>query len=156
MVSNEVAEPLTVIFNQSLRTGIAPSAWKYFNVTSVHKGGDKADPGNFHPILVVPIAAKVLERLIANQLRPYLESHHLLHDHQWAYYCGRSSDQILLFGVNKIVNALDCGSVVCAGFLDLKKAFDSLDHVTLLQRVQELGVHNVELQWFQNYLSNRY
>ena len=60
------------------------------------------------------------------------------------------------FAVDKIVNALDCGSVVCAAFLDLRKAFDSLDHVTLLHRIQELGVYNVELRWFQNYLSDRY
>ena len=104
----------------------------------------------------MPVAAKVLERLIADQFRLYLESRHLLHDHQGAYRCGRSSDQILLFAVDKIVNALDCGSVVCAAFLDLRKAFDSLDHVTLLHRIQELGVYNVELRWFQNYLSDRY
>lgn len=59
-----------------------------------------------------------------------------------------------MFAVDKIVNGLDCGSVVCTTFLDLRKAFDSLDNVTLLHRVQELGVHNVELQWFQNYFSN--
>ena len=156
MVVSEVAEPLTVIFNQSLRIGIVSSAWKYFNVTPVHTGGDKSNSGNFHPISVVPVAAKVLERLIANQLHSYLESRHLLHDHQGAYRCGRSSNQILLFAVDKMVNALDCGSVVCAAFLDLRKAFDSLDHVTLLHRISELGVHNVELQWFQNYLSNHF
>ena len=46
--------------------------------------------------------------------------------------------------------------MVCAAFLDTRKASDSLDHVTLLQRLQELGVHNTELRWFQNYLSDRY
>ena len=156
MVANEVAKPLTVIFNQSLQTGIVPSAWKLSNVTPIYKRGDKSDPGNFRPISVVPVAAKLLEKLIANQLRSYLESFHLLHDHQGAYRCGRSSDQILLFAVYKIVNALDSGSVVCAAFLDMRKAFDSLDHVILLQRLQELGVHNTELRWFQNYLSDRY
>ena len=102
----------------------------------------------------MPVAAKVLERLIANQLCLYLESCHLLHDHQGAYRCGRSSNQILLFALDKTVNALDLGSVVCAAFLDLRKAFDSLDHVTLLHiRIQELEVHNVK---FRNYLSNHY
>ena len=81
---------------------------------------------------MVPVAAKLLEKLIANQLRSYMDSCHLLHDHQGAYRCGRSSDQILLFAVDKIVNALDSDSVVCAAFLDMRKAFDSLDHVTLL------------------------
>ena len=91
MVASEVADPLTFIFNQSLQTGIVPSAWKYSNVTPVHKGGDKSNPSNFCPISVVPVAAKVLERLIADQLHLYLESRHLLHDHQGAYRCGRSS-----------------------------------------------------------------
>ena len=61
-----------------------------------------------------------------------------------------------MFAVDKIVNALDSGSVVCAAFLDTRKACDSLDHVTLLQRLQELKVHNTELRWFQNYLSDHY
>ena len=77
-----MAKPLTVIFNQSLQTGIVPSVWKFSNVTPIYKRGDKSDLGNFRPISVVPVVAKLLEKLIANQLRSYLESCHLLHDHQ--------------------------------------------------------------------------
>jgi len=73
-----------------------------------------------------------LEKLIANQLSSYLEDHRLMHDHQGAYHCEKSSNQIRLFAVDQIVNALDRGHVVCAAFLDLRKAFDSLDHITLL------------------------
>ena len=70
--------------------------------------------------------AKVLEKIIAAQLSLYLESHHLLNDLQGAYRHGRSTDQILLYAVDKIVQAV--GNSVCAAFLDLRKAFDSLDH----------------------------
>ena len=57
--------------------------------------------------------------------------------------------------VNHIVNCLDDKQIVCAIFLDLRKAFDSLDHCLLLHRLQDLGVGTVVLQWFQNYLSDR-
>ena len=67
--------------------------------------------------------------------------------------CGKSSQQILMFAIDKIVNALDQHLVVCAAFLDLKKAFDSLDHVILLQRLEYMGVE--ELKWFTDYLSDR-
>ena len=95
-VAEELAEPLTFIFNMSIRSGSIPRAWKQSNVSPIHKGGSCDDPGNFRPISVVPIIAKVLEKLIANQLLNYFETHHLLHDHQGAYRCGRSSDQTLL------------------------------------------------------------
>ena len=107
-----------------MSTGSFPDAWKQSNVTPVHKGGDADDPGNYHPISVVPIVARVLEKIIASQLSLYLESHHLLNDLQGAYRHGRSAAQILLYAVDKIVQAVDSGNFVCAAFLDLRKAFD--------------------------------
>ena len=98
--------------------------------------------------------AKILEKFIANQLSGYLESHFLFHGHQGAYRCGRSSEQILLYAVDSIVNSLDKGKVVCATFLDLRKTFDSLDHVLLLQRLHHLGICGIKIQWFSNYLSD--
>ena len=124
-------------------------------MTPVQKGGDTSDLGNFRLISVVPIVAKILEKLIANQLCGYLESHQLFHGHQGAYRCGRSSEQILLYAVDTIINSLDGGKVVCAAFLDLRKAFDSLDHALLLQRLHHLGICSTEIQWFSSYLSDR-
>ena len=154
-VAAEIAEPLTYIYNKSLSTGSFPDAWKQSNVTPVHKGGDADDPGNHHPISAVSIVARVLEKIIASQLSLYLESHHLINNLQGAYRHGRSADQILLYAVDKIVQAVDGGNFVCAAFLDLRKAFDSLDHHLLLDHLFSLGVIDVELQWFANYLSDR-
>ena len=75
--------------------------------------------------------------------------------YQGAYRSGRSTKQILLFAVDTIVNALDHHQIVCAAFLDLRKAFDSLDHVMLLEHLSTMGVHGVELSWFTDYLSQR-
>ena len=104
-------------------------------------------------ISVVPIIAKVLEKLVASQLNSYCEENQLLSPYQGAYRCGRSTEQILLFAVDTIVNALDSRKVVCAAFLDLRKAFDSLDHVVLLERLSAIGVLGNELVWFTDYLS---
>ena len=78
-------------------------------------------------------------------MHSFMESHKLFHGHQGAYRRGKSSQQILMFAIDKIVNALDRHLVVCAAFLDLKKAFDSLDHVILLQRLEYMGVQGIEL-----------
>ena len=96
-VASEIAEPLTVLFNQSLATGLNGSFQMSLPSIRVEQ---RTIQGNFIQYLVVPIMAKVLEKLIANHLSSYLESHSLLHDHQGAYWSGRSSEHILLFAVD--------------------------------------------------------
>jgi len=103
----------------------------------------------------VPIVAKVLGKIIAEHLSSFLECHHLLHDLQGAYRHRRSADQILLYTTDTIVQAIDAGKYVCAAFLDLRKAFDSFDYHFLLDRLHDLGVSGIELQWFTDYLSGR-
>lgn len=154
-VADVIVIPLTSLYNQSLRDGVVPTSWKQSSITPIHKGGSHDDPSNYRPISVVPIVAKILEKIVSNELSSYLEENHLLHPHQGAFRCGKSTSDILLLAVDRIVNLLDCGKVVCAAFLDLRKAYDSLDHCTLLQRIGELGVTNSVLRWFQNYLSDR-
>ena len=93
--------------------------------------------------------------MVASQLNMFLEHHHLLHNLQGAYRHGRSADQIFMYTVDTIyiVQTVDTGDCVSAAFLDLRKAFDSLDHCILLGRLQKLGVTGVELRWFTDYLS---
>ena len=133
-----------------------PLAWKRSHITPVFKGGAPNDPSNYPPIAVVPVVAKILERIVATQLSVYLERNNLLHPHQGVYCCGKSTEDILLLAADYIATLLDKGCVVCAAFIDLRKAFDSLDHCLLLQRISDLGVHCHVLEWFKNYLTDRY
>ena len=155
-VASEIAQPLAVIYNKSLETGVIPSAWKKSNVTPVHKSGSFDDPSNYRPISVVPIVAKLLEKIVSSQLSAHLESHCLLSDYQGAYRKSKSTEQLLMVAVNSIIRAIDSKQLTCVAFLDLRKAFDSLDHVILLERLCKLGVHDIELSWFTNYLSDRF
>ena len=94
--------------------------------------------------------AKILEKVVSIQLSSYLEQQSLLHPHQGAYRCGRSTEDILL-----AVHSLDTGQAVCAAFLDFHKAFDSLDHTILLTKLYNLNVSWDVLMWFKDYLSDR-
>ena len=97
-----------------------PLAWKRSHITPVYKGGAPDDPSNYRPIAVVPVVAKILEKTVATQLSMYLEQNNLLHPHQGAYRCGKSTEDILLLAVDHIATLLDKGSVVCAAFIDLR------------------------------------
>ena len=89
------------------------------------------------PIAVVPILAKILEKIVSEQLENYLEANSLLHPDQGTYRRGRNTEDILLAAVDHIVHSLDAGDAVCAAFLDFCKAFDSLDHYVLLSRLYD-------------------
>ena len=146
--------PLTKIYNKSLESGVVPQSWKCSNITPVHKGGPCNDQGNFRPISVVSIAAKILEKIVSNQLHSFLEGNELLSLYQGAYRHGKSTEQFLLVASDTIVQALDSGKSSCIAFLDLRKAFDSLDHILLLERLHRLGVCGKEIAWFISYLSD--
>ena len=88
--------------------------------------------------------AKILEKLVAGRLSAHLQSNHILHPHQGAYQHGKSTTDILLAVLDSITSFLDKGDSVCAAFLDLRKAYDSLDHSILLERLLDLDLsHSV-------------
>ena len=117
--ADQIAVPLTDLFNSSLQNGGVPSEWKHSHITPVHKGGTPVDPGNFRPISVAPILAKVFEKIVSYQLSLYSEDNHLLHPHQGTYRSGKSTQDILLVAVDRVVHLLDKGEAACAAFLDL-------------------------------------
>ena len=89
-VASKIAQPLAIIYNKSLDAGVIPSARKKSNVTPIHKSGSFDNPSNYRPISVVPIVAKLLEKVVSSQLSAHLESHCLLSDYQGAYRKSKS------------------------------------------------------------------
>ena len=154
-IAVEIAAPLAHLYNLSLQQGIVPHAWKQSHITPVHKGGSTDDPSHYRPIAVVSVIAKVLEKIVATQLSSYLEEHWLFNSHQGVYRHGKSTEDIFLVAVDAIAHHMDKNESVCVAFLDLRKAFDSLDHCILLHQLSNLGVSNAVLQWFRDYLSDR-
>ena len=114
------------------------------------------NPCNFRPISLVPVTAKLLEKIVAQQLNSYLESGQILSPYQCAYRQGKSTEQFLLTAVDNIASALDRKMCACVAFLDLHKVFDSLYHCLLLQRLGILGVAGTEISWFASCLSDHF
>ena len=139
---------ITALFNQSVSTGTVPDQWKVSLVVPIHKQGDKANPSNYRPISLLPIISKVLEQHIANKLRSLLS----ISDQQWGFMPGRSTTGAILSAMHE---HLDKGAEVQAIFFDLQKAFDSVPHGLLLDKLISLNVPTVLVSWISSYLYNR-
>ena len=151
-----IAETLTHIFNQSLMTGIFPDEWKSARVTPLYKNsGKRSDPTNYRPISVIPVVAKVFERIIYDQLYHYLTKNNFLSCHQSGFRSLHSTLTALIEATDSWAMDIDRGLVNAVVFLDLKKAFDTVDHDILLRKLQYYGICWTSHQWFASYLDNR-
>ena len=151
-----LAESLTIIFNQSLITGIFPNEWKSARVTPLYKNsGKRTEPTNYRPISVIPVVAKVFERIIYDQIYKYLTRNSLLTRHQSGFRSLHSKVTALLEATDSWALNSDRGFVNAVVFLDLKKAFDTVDHEILLRKLQYYGIRRTSLKWFASYLDNR-
>ena len=150
-----VSHSLTVLFNLSMSKGIFPHEWKLARVTPIFKKGTKSDPGNYRPISVIPVVAKIFERLVHNQLYGYLLEHNILSNCQSGFRTRHSTETALLEATDHWYYGIDKGNVNAVLFLDLKKAFDTVDHKILVSKLKLYGFHESSLKWLISYLEYR-
>ena len=155
MAANIVAPSLTSIFSKSILTGIYPNDWKMAKVTPLFKKGIKSDPNNYRPISVIPIISKVFERIVYNQLFHYLDDNKLLLSCQSGLRSLHSALTALLEATNAWSVNIDNGLLNGVVFIDLTKAFDTIDHEIILRKMSYLGVDQAAIKWFSSYLSGR-
>ena len=110
---------------------------------------------NYRPVSVLPLFSKILERLMYNRLISFINKHNLLFNFQFGFREGHSTNLALIYLVDKISNSLDTGEYVLGLFLDFTKAFDTVNHDILLQKLEHLGIRGISLNWFKSYLSSR-
>ena len=154
-VKDSITVPLVHICNRSFVTGIFPSELKIANVVPIYKSGDEMVFSNYRPVSVLPVFSKLLERLVYNRLISHINDNKLLYEYQFGFQKGKSTHLAIMMLVDKITEALDQGESVVGVFLDFSKAFDTVDHNILLQKMNRYGICGVELQWIEDYLSNR-
>ena len=141
------------MFNQSISTGIVPTEWKLARVTPIFKKGARQDVNNYRPISIIPAVAKIFERIIYNQLYGYLNVNDLLANCQSGFRSIHSTLTSLLEATNSWSVNIDNGFINGVVFIDLKKAFDTIDHKILLRKLACYGVDQKSLRWFDPYLS---
>ena len=155
MAASIVAPSLTSIFSKSILTGIYPNDWKAAKVTPLFKKGLKSDPNNYRPISVIPVVSKVLEKIVYNQLYHYLDDIKLLLGCQSGFRSLHSTLTALLEATDAWSVNIDNGLLNGVVFIDLTKAFDTIDHEIILRKMSYLGVDQAAIKWFSSYLSGR-
>ena len=150
-----VENSLTILFNTLIKTSIFPESWKLARVTPIFKDGDVADKSNYRPISVLPVNARLFEKLVANQLYQHVIDSGLLSPAQSAYRHFHSTATHLLKNINDWYSSLGTGMLVGLTFIDLKKAFDTVDHGILCSKLEHYGIQQRGLAWFESYLHSQ-
>ena len=157
LCGNSLVVPLKLIFSNILRTGIFPKQWKRANVTPVHKKENKQLLKNYRPISLLPIFAKMFEKIIFLKLYNHLVEHSLITKKQSGFRPGDSVTNQLIYLVHEIYKSFDCydNREVRSVYLDMSKAFDKVWHEGLIFKLAQNGVTGNLLELLKNYLSTR-
>ena len=155
LISAEISNPLSDLINLSFQTGVFPSILKLSKVIPVFKKGSALQPSNYRPISLLSNIDKIFEKLVHKRLSSFLEVSNIVYNRQFGFRKGHSTEHALLSMIERIQKTLDKGQVAVGVFVDLQKAFDTVDHDILLSKLQHYGIRGITNQWFYSYLSNR-
>ena len=151
-IKNEICRPVTLILNQCLTNGIFPDKLKIAKVVPIHKTDDETMFNNYRPISILPTLSKVFEKVIFNQVNEHFHVNNLYFSSQYGFRKKHSTELAVLEVTYRITNQLDHSITPMNIYLDLSKAFDTLDHDILLNRLQYYGVNGSALALFRSYL----
>lgn len=149
------ANELALLFNQCLRQGICPQELKFTTITPIYKKGPRTDPGNYRPISCVPFLAKLLESFINDQIVAYLTVINFIHPMQFGFRKGCCTTLALSHMYKIITAAWEKKESVLAIFIDVEKAFDSLDRGILLNILRQINFSKDVLEFFKSYFKSR-
>ena len=154
-VAPTILKPLKHLINISLRTGYFPEKFKIAKIIPIHKDSDKHDFNNYRPISLLSSLSRLLESIVSFQLTAFADAFNIFYKHQYGFRAKHSIVHPLLYFTDNIFKALNEGNINISIFVDLKKAFDTVDYEILLAKLEHYGVRNNELLWFRNYLTTR-
>jgi hypothetical protein len=146
---------LTKYYNHCMQNGIFPDVLKIGRISPIYKKDNEEHLENYRPVSTLAIFGKILEKIIYNRLYSFLTAKNILHENQFGFRKCHSTTHALNYSINHIETALKNKKHVLGIFIDLSKAFDTIDHEKLLHKLNNYGIRGNALQLIKSYLSNR-
>ena len=153
--ANLLALPIAQLCNLSLSTSSFPSGCKNAKLKPLYKKGSKTDPKNYRPISLLPIVSKIIEKVVHEQTSLFLNQYNILYKFQSGFRSNHSTSSCLSYLNDKILKGFDSGLLTGMILIDLQKAFDTIDHDILLEKMVHLKFSSSTISWFKSYLSDR-
>ena len=147
---NVISPVLTILFNLSMNQGKFPQGFKIAKVVPIYKGGDHDNCSNYRPISILSTCSKLLEKLIHKQLYSYVQENDILFSGQSGFRPLYSTTAALLKVTDDWKEKNDRKNYIASVFIDLRKAFDTISHDILHNKLMNLGIEGTELKWFRS------
>ncbi|KAK4818597.1 hypothetical protein QYF61_015459 [Mycteria americana] len=154
-LADVLTKPLSIIYQQSWLTGEVPVDWRLANVTPIFKKGRKEDPGNYRPVSLTSVPGKLMEQIILSAITRHVEDNQGIKPSQHGFRKGRFCLTNLISFYDKVTCLTDEGKAVDVVYLDLSKAFDTVSHSILLEKLAAHGLDRCTLRWVKNWLDGR-
>ena len=143
----ELAPHISFLTELIFKSRCFPTAEKTAKIKPLYKSGQRNTFDNYHPISVLNVVSKVMEKIAFNQLSKYFENNNLFTPHQYGFQPGRSTQHSVTNLVDHIRTNLDKGNYIRALYMDFSKAFDTVNHACLLHKLPFYGITGIELNW---------
>ncbi|RMC06334.1 hypothetical protein DUI87_15765 [Hirundo rustica rustica] len=154
-LADELAKLLSIIYQQFWLTGEVPDDWKLANVTLIHKKGAKEDPGSYRPVSLTSVPGKIMEQFILSAITQNLQDGQGIRPSQHGFRRGRSCLTNLISFYDQVTHLVDAGRAVDVVYLDFNRAFDTVSHSTVLDKLAARGLDRSTLCWVRNWLDGR-